>query len=108
MDVPSNFVENLADTDEVFRILLIVVTTVFGSLLVGLAVIYFLRTRSLNRQLKAYSSATDFGETDSNVNRRDVPTTNVFSVEGSNPVRSETGNNTKYFDNLRLVYFELI
>lgn len=80
-------VKNVADItnkEDLLRILLIVVTVVFATITTILIVACIFRTRSLNRQLKAYS-ASDIDTAPSQLNRREAPTTNVFSVEGSNP-----------------------
>lgn len=74
-----------SNLESLYRTLLIVVSVVMGIMCVLLIIAFLIRTRSLNRQLKAFST-TDFGSTASNLNRREAPTTNVFSVEGSNPV----------------------
>lgn len=95
--------DDAQDMATLFQILLISVTAVLGSMLIAMIVVYFLRTKSLNRQLRAMSAAPNFGSIDSNINRREAPTTNVYSVEGSNPVLNNgTGgmNNNRMFDNL--------
>lgn len=92
--------------EQLLQILLIVVTAVLGSTLIAVIVLYFMRTKSLNRQLRALLAAPSFGSIDSNINRREAPTTNVFSVEGSNPVLNNGtmgGNNNKMFDNLSII-----
>lgn len=85
--------------ERIIQIILIVVSVILAALCCSLIVAYCIKTRSLNRQLKALS-ATDFGSTESNLNRREAPTTNVFSVEGSNPVLNNNDLDKGIFDNM--------
>lgn len=64
---------------------LIVICVLLAVLCAIMVVAFILKTRALNRQLKAYEPA-EFGSVASNLNRLGAPTTNIFSVEGSNPV----------------------
>ncbi|XP_059617696.1 cadherin-23-like [Phlebotomus argentipes] len=66
------------------NIILIVVCAVLGVVCVVLGIAFYLRSRSLNRQLKALST-TNFGSVSSNLNRMGAPTTNIFATEGKNP-----------------------
>uniref|UniRef100_A0A182T9K9 Cadherin domain-containing protein n=1 Tax=Anopheles maculatus TaxID=74869 RepID=A0A182T9K9_9DIPT len=89
-DVPPT-PESLTEADETLQIILIVVSAALAVLCVILFVAFFIKIRSLNRQLKALS-ATDFGSISSELNgkpTRNVPTTNIFSIEGSNPVLND-------------------
>ncbi|XP_053671456.1 cadherin-23-like [Anopheles nili] len=89
-DVPPT-PEALSEADETLQIILIVVSAALAVLCVILFIAFFIKIRSLNRQLKALS-ATDFGSISSDLNgkpTRNVPTTNVFSIEGSNPVLND-------------------
>jgi hypothetical protein len=83
---------------ELLQTILIVLSVVLGILCAVLIIAFFIRTRNLRRQLKAMSTV-DFGSTSSNLNRREAPTTNVFSVEGSNPVLNNN-NLSPVFDNI--------
>uniref|UniRef100_A0A182JZH0 Cadherin domain-containing protein n=1 Tax=Anopheles christyi TaxID=43041 RepID=A0A182JZH0_9DIPT len=90
-DVPPPTQDALTEADETLQIILIVVSAALAVLCVILFVAFFIKIRSLNRQLKALS-ATDFGSISSELNgkpTRNVPTTNIFSIEGSNPVLNE-------------------
>ncbi|XP_049281712.1 cadherin-23-like isoform X2 [Anopheles funestus] len=90
-DVPPPTAESLSEADETLQIILIVVSAALAVLCVILFVAFFIKIRSLNRQLKALS-ATDFGSISSELNgkpTRNVPTTNIFSIEGSNPVLND-------------------
>ncbi|XP_053667519.1 cadherin-23-like [Anopheles marshallii] len=90
-DVPPPAAESLTEADETLQIILIVVAAALAVLCVILFVAFFIKIRSLNRQLKALS-ATDFGSISSELNgkpTRNVPTTNIFSIEGSNPVLND-------------------
>ncbi|GAB0091829.1 fat-like cadherin-related tumor suppressor homolog [Sergentomyia squamirostris] len=69
---------------ELLNIILIVVCAVLAVLCVVLGIAFWLRSRSLNRQLKALST-TNFGSVSSNLNRMGAPTTNIFATEGKNP-----------------------
>lgn len=89
------------DTAKLLQTILIVVSVVLGVLCVILIVTFFLRVRNLKRELRALSTV-DFGSTASNLNRREAPTTNVFSVEGSNPVLNDNEIPKGVFDNLSI------
>ncbi|KAJ6639917.1 Cadherin-23 [Pseudolycoriella hygida] len=100
LDVPNtDYVETVANMEHIIQIILIVVSVILAALCCSLIIAYCIKTRSLNRQLKALS-ATDFGSNESNLNRREAPTTNVFSVEGSNPVLNNNDLNKGIFDNM--------
>lgn len=83
--------EEQSNNEDLFRILLIVVTVIFATICTVLIVAFIFRTRSLNRQLRAYS-ASDI-DSAPNLNRKELPSTNVFSVEGSNPAIHHDHNN---------------
>ncbi|XP_037029736.1 cadherin-23-like [Bradysia coprophila] len=103
LDVPnSDYPDTVANMERIVRIILIVVAVILAALCCSLIVAYCIKTRSLNRQLKALS-ATDFGSTESNLNRREAPTTNVFSVEGSNPVLNNNDLDKGIFDNMSVI-----
>ncbi|KAG4080001.1 hypothetical protein HA402_006313 [Bradysia odoriphaga] len=103
LDVPnSDYPDTVANMERIVRIILIVVAVILAALCCSLIVAYCIKTRSLNRQLKALS-ATDFGSTESNLNRREAPTTNVFSVEGSNPVLNNNDLDKGIFDNMSVM-----
>lgn len=85
--------------ERIIQMILIAVSVILAALCCALIVAYCIKTRNLNRQLKALS-ATDFGSTESNLNRREAPTTNVFSVEGSNPVLNNNDLDKGIFDNM--------
>lgn len=100
LDVPnSSYTENVSNMQEIIQYILIVVSAALAALSFALIIAYCIKTRSLNRQLKALST-TDFGSTESNLNRREAPTTNVFSVEGSNPVLNNNDLDKGIFDNM--------
>lgn len=100
LDVPNTTYPILVtNMERIIRIILIVLSAILAALCCALIVAYCIKTRSLNRQLKALS-ATDFGSTESNLNRREAPTTNVFSVEGSNPVLNNNDLDKGIFDNM--------
>jgi len=93
-DVPNDIAVVETNMEGVLRTLLIVVSVVLGAFCIILLAAFIIRTRSLNRQLKALSP-TDFGSTSSNLNRREVPTSNVYAIEGKNPVLNQNGH-TKF------------
>lgn len=100
LEIPNaEYPESVANMERIIQIILIVVSVILAALCCSLIVAYCIKTRSLNRQLKALS-ATDFGSTESNLNRREAPTTNVFSVEGSNPVLNHSDLDKGMFDNM--------
>jgi hypothetical protein len=99
-DVPSKTEERIANQTGTIQIMLIVSTVILGLLCIILIAAFTIRTRNLNRQLKAMS-ATDFGSISSNMNRREAPTTNYFAVEGSNPVLNHNNLMKGQFDDLR-------
>lgn len=86
--LPSETAE-VADTSssKVLEIILIVLSAVLGTLLTALAIIYFMKSRSYGRQIKALTESS-FGSvsTDLNRNIKTLPNTNIFSNEKSNPV----------------------
>ncbi|XP_049537352.1 cadherin-23-like [Anopheles darlingi] len=99
--------EPLSEVNETLQTVLIAVAGALAVLCVILFVAFFIKIRSLNRQLKALS-ATDFGSISSELNgkpTRTVPTTNIFSIEGSNPVLNDNeygrhGGGGGYYDDL--------
>lgn len=100
LDLPINSTTESIDMNIVLIYLLIVIASLLAVTCLALFITYCVRVRSLNRQLKALSE-TQFGSTASNLNRREAPTTNVFSVEGSNPVLNNNNVPTNIFDNMR-------
>lgn len=90
-------VEELSNKEDLLRILLIVTSVIFAAIVSVLIVAFILRTRSLNRQLRAYS-ASDIDSAPTQ--RKELPTTNVFSVEGKNPAIHGNNNarNTMFDD----------
>lgn len=81
-EIPGTGVaEEVSNKENLLKILLISVTCVFALLLGILIVAFIFRTRSLNRQLKAYSAS----DIVSSLPRKEAPTSNVFSVEKMNP-----------------------
>ncbi|KFB46111.1 hypothetical protein ZHAS_00014090 [Anopheles sinensis] len=107
-DVPPT-PEDITEADDTLQTILIVVAAALALLCVILFGAFFVKIRSLNRQLKALS-ATDFGSIASDMNgkpTRNVPTTNIFSIEGSNPVLNDNefgrmGGGGVYDDDLSL------
>ncbi|XP_055614731.1 cadherin-23-like [Uranotaenia lowii] len=89
-DVPISSIDEIAQKNELLEIVLIVVASALAIVCVILLVAFCIKIRSLNRQLRALS-ANDFGSIASDLQKpgRKVPTTNVFSVEGSNPVLND-------------------
>lgn len=103
LDVPNvSYIEQSSNTQQFIQIILIAISTVFGALLIASIFVYYAKTRHLKRQLKALST-TDFGSNSSGLNRQKAPTTNVFSVEGSNPVLNDNELAKGAFDSIRLV-----
>lgn len=100
IDVPDGgYVDTAINMQLIIQTFLIVVSVVFGGLLIALVITYYFRTKNLKRQLKALT--TTFGSDSSNLNRQKAPTTNVFSVEGSNPVLNNNQLAKGVFDNIR-------
>lgn len=102
LDVP-NLTATAADggMEAILQILLIVVTVVLGLTLIGVIGMYIIRVRSLNRQLRAMSTTCDTIET--KPKRMDLPTSNMFSEAGSNPVLNNNGmQKNQMFDTLSL------
>ncbi|XP_055551431.1 cadherin-23-like [Wyeomyia smithii] len=105
-DVPITSVEEIEETNELLNIVLIVVASALGIVCVILLVAFCIKIRSLNRQLKALS-ATDFGSIASDINGgRKVPTSNVFAVEGSNPVLNDHAFPKGAFDDISVQSYE--
>lgn len=99
-DVPSERNDEVVENGEALTTVLIVVAVALTILCAILVVAFVMKTRALNRQMKAFS-APNFGSTSSNLNRREAPTTNVFSVEGSNPVLNNNELPKDAFDTMR-------
>lgn len=99
-DVPVTSAEFLETKSEILQIILIVIASALALICVTMLVAFCIKMRSMNRQLKALS--TDFGSIASDINGgRKVPTTNVFSVEGSNPVLTDKEFLKGAFDDVR-------
>ncbi|XP_055387679.1 fat-like cadherin-related tumor suppressor homolog [Condylostylus longicornis] len=75
---------------------LTIIAIILGVLCGLLVIAFVLKTKSLKRQIKAFAPP-EFGSRASDLNRIGVPTTNVFSVEGSNPVINDS-NIKEHFD----------
>ncbi|XP_075148855.1 cadherin-AgCad1-like [Haematobia irritans] len=67
--------------------------SVLALALLTMIVLYIIKVRSLRRQLKAFEPA-EFGSIASNLNRIAGPASNIFSVEGSNPIFKKPINDT--------------
>lgn len=85
----------LSNKEDMLRIALIVVIVIFAVVVSTLVIFIILRTRSLNRQLKAYS-ASDIDT--AHTQRKELPSTNVFSVEGTNPAILNNNARKTMFD----------
>lgn len=104
-DVPSERNDEVVENGEALTTVLIVVAVALTILCAILVVAFVMKTRALNRQMKAFS-APNFGSTSSNLNRREAPTTNVFSVEGSNPVLNNNELPKDAFDTMSVESYE--
>lgn len=73
--------------NKILEVSLSILSGILGALLVTLLVIYFIKSRSYNRQIKSLTESA-FGSTSTDLNRniQKLPNTNVFSHEQSNPV----------------------
>lgn len=98
--IPDDAVaDQVVNKEQLLTILIIVISVLLGTICIVLIIAFLMRTKSLNRQLKAFSMTdTDFGSVSSDLNRRNAPTTNVFSVEGSNPVLHNNMMRKSIFD----------
>lgn len=88
--LPNETVENPETSrSRLLEVLLIVLSAVLAALLVALGIVYLMKTRSYNRQIKALTES-NFGSqsSDINCNIKKLPNTNMFSIEKSNPVMS--------------------
>ncbi|XP_055616090.1 protocadherin Fat 1-like [Toxorhynchites rutilus septentrionalis] len=104
-DVPVTSVEFLETKSEILQIILIVIASALALICVIMLVAFCMKMRSMNRQLKALS--TDFGSIASDLNGgRKVPTTNIFSVEGSNPVLTDKEFLKGAFDDVSVQSYE--
>ncbi|XP_062565689.1 cadherin-23-like [Armigeres subalbatus] len=109
-DVPVTSVTEAEENSELLQTILIVVAAALAILCIILLVAFCIKIRSLNRQLKAMS-ATDFVSIASDMNiggggGRKVPTTNVFSVEGSNPVLNNREYTKGAYDDVSVQSYE--
>ncbi|KAF5278618.1 hypothetical protein FQA39_LY00660 [Lamprigera yunnana] len=84
-----NTYEEVDNSSEVLRIVLIVVSVVLGTLCVILITAFILKTRSLLARLNKLTSSK-FGSQESGLNRAGLtaPNTNKHAIEGSNPIYS--------------------
>ncbi|XP_058457126.1 cadherin-23-like isoform X2 [Malaya genurostris] len=105
-DVPNTIVEELDEKSELLRTILIAIASGLALICALLVVAFCIKIRSMNRQLKALS-ATDFGSIASEIHEgRKLPTTNVFSVEGSNPVLNDKDFTKGAFDDVSVQSYE--
>lgn len=105
-DVPVSSAAAIEENQELLQIILIVVASALGVVCVILLVAFCIKIRSLKRELKALS-ATDFGSIASDINGgRKVPTTNLFSIEGSNPVLNDSEFPKGAFDDVSVQSYE--
>lgn len=86
-EVPHLASEKVSATsvDNWVSIALIAACTILSLITITLTLAFVLKTRALKRQIKVFAAA-EFGSTPSALNRNNIPNTNTFSVEGSNPV----------------------
>lgn len=88
--LPSETVESSEPSgSKVLQIMLIILSCILGALLAALALVYFVKTRSYNRQIRALTES-NFGSNSTDLNRQILPNTNVFSNEKSNPVMNNS------------------
>lgn len=108
-DVPVTSITEQVEQSGLLQRILIVVASALAILCVILLVAFCIKIRSLNRQLKAMS-ATDFVSIASDMNvaggGRKVPTSNVFSIEGSNPVLNDKEFTRGAYDDVSVQSYE--
>lgn len=82
--------EGDTDVNQILVYALASLTALMLILFIALLLVYFFRTRALNRRLEALST-TKFGSMESNLNRAGItaPGTNKHATEGSNPMWNE-------------------
>lgn len=98
-DVPPGDLANAQEKANILQTVLIIVSSLLGVLCIVLIAVFFVKQRNMKRQLRALS--TQFGSASSDLNRREAPMTNVFSVEGANPVLTTTDMpQNGFYDNL--------
>lgn len=85
--VPTTQAEKVSK-GKAFETALIIVSTILILLLTILIVAYVLRTKSLEKQLKAYEPSK-LEPVSSNLDRFGAPNTNIFSIEGSNNINNK-------------------
>jgi hypothetical protein len=85
-------IENAENTEvsnrKFLEITLSVLSGILGTLLVALIILYFMKTRSYNRQMKVLTETAFGNSEDLNRNIKSLPTlpnTNIFANEKSNP-----------------------
>lgn len=84
--------------EKALMISLIFVSVLFTLLIFLIVIAFILKMRKLKKQLKAYEPPK-FGSVSSNLDIFGAPNTNIFSVEGSNPViRNNFLSKRKDFD----------
>lgn len=80
--VPTKQTEQVS-TGKAFETALIIVSTILILLLTIVIVAFVLRTKALEKQLKAYEPSK-FEPVSSNLDRFGAPNTNIFSIDGIN------------------------
>ncbi|XP_066150365.1 protocadherin Fat 4-like [Euwallacea fornicatus] len=77
-------VDKLTNT---LKVALIAVSVVLGTMCLILGITFFFKTRTLNRRLRNLTKPK-FGSDESQINRAglNVPTSNLFAIEGANPI----------------------
>lgn len=87
-ELPIDSVDNSEKANsKVLEIILIVLSSVLAALLVSLLVVYFIKSQSYNRQIKALTDK-NFGDASSDYenNITKLPNTNMFASGKSNPI----------------------
>lgn len=88
--LPTETNENTEDKNsKVLEIILSILSGILGTLLVALLVVYFIKSRSYNRQIKVLTQS-NFGSSSDEMNKHikplpALPNTNIFANEKSNP-----------------------
>lgn len=106
--LPTETAENTkVPNSKVLQITLAILSGVLGTLLVALLVMYFVKSRSYNRQIKVLTSSS-FGSNSDDLNKNiktlpTLPNTNIFANEKSNPGFMNNLRTTKDLDRQSII-----
>lgn len=82
--------DSVIDPTETLALVLMVVSVVLGILCILITMAFFFRTKGLKRQIKALSETTIKFNSPELQKKKNLPNSNVFATEKSNPILNNT------------------